>query len=46
MKIIDGNQMQMQNRTCLPVEETYRKLVSEWLSYFNFENSLTTLHYI
>lgn len=32
IKVIDGNQIQMQNGTCLPVGETYRKLISEWLS--------------
>lgn len=35
MKVINENQIQMQNGTCLPIGETYRKLVSEWLSYFN-----------
>lgn len=32
IKMIDGNQIQMQNGICLPVGETYRKLISEWLS--------------
>lgn len=32
MKVIDGNQIQMQNGICLPVGETYRKLINEWLS--------------
>jgi hypothetical protein len=44
IKVIDGNQMQ--NGTCLQIGETYRKLINKWLSYFNFKNSLTTLHYI
>lgn len=32
IKLIDGNQIQMQNREYLPIGETYRKLVAEWLT--------------
>lgn len=32
IKLIDGNQVQMQNREYLPIGETYKKLVAEWLS--------------
>ncbi|HEY8958831.1 LytTR family DNA-binding domain-containing protein [Chitinophaga sp.] len=31
MKIIEGNQIRMTDGTCLPIGETYRKLVSEWV---------------
>ncbi len=31
MKVIEGNQVQMSDGTFLPIGETYRKLVAEWL---------------
>ncbi|RFS21852.1 DNA-binding response regulator [Chitinophaga silvatica] len=34
IKIIEGNQIQMIDGTCLPVGETYRKLVNDWVSRF------------
>lgn len=32
IKLIEGNQIQMQNREYLPIGETYRKVMSEWLT--------------
>jgi DNA-binding LytR/AlgR family response regulator len=31
IKVIEGNQIQMANGSHLPIGETYRKLVSEWI---------------
>ncbi|MNE94531.1 LytTr DNA-binding domain protein [compost metagenome] len=31
IKVIDGNQILMKSGNALPIGETYRKLVSEWL---------------
>ncbi|NSL86047.1 LytR/AlgR family response regulator transcription factor [Chitinophaga solisilvae] len=31
IRVIEGNQIQMKDGTCLPIGETYRKLVSEWI---------------
>ncbi|MNU87642.1 Sensory transduction protein LytR [compost metagenome] len=32
IKLIEGNQIQMQNREYLPIGETYKKVVAEWLN--------------